>query len=189
MGNVFYTEPRFLDTFFDVMGDIILSTAAQQYGGFTIPEVDKIASYYAEKSYKYYYQDYMSIAESLGVSDKEELEDFADNHAMWKVERDFEQGWQGIEMKLNTVGSSRGDYPFITMTFGLATDPFGKMATTTFLKIHMRGEGKPGNRKPVLFPKLVFLYDEKLHGPGGINEDLFELGVECSSKTMYPDWL
>ena len=187
MGNVFYTEPRFLDTFFDVMGDIILSTAAQQYGGFTIPEVDKIASYYAEKSYKYYYQDYMSIAESLGVSDKEELEDFADNHAMWKVERDFEQGWQGIEMKLNTVGSSRGDYPFITMTFGLATDPFGKMATTTFLKIHMRGEGKPGNRKPVLFPKLVFLYDEKLHGPGGVNEDLFELGVKCSSKTMDPD--
>lgn len=189
MGNIYYTEPRFLDTFFDVLGDVILSTAAQQYGGFTIPEVDKIASYYAEKSYKYYYNDYMSIAESLGIKDKEELEDFADNHAMWKVERDYQQGWQGIEMKLNTVGSSRGDYPFITMTFGLATDPFGKLACITFLKIHMRGEGKPEHRKPVLFPKLVFLYDEKLHGPGCVNEDLFELGVECSSKTMYPDWL
>lgn len=189
MGNIFYTEPRFLDTFFDVMGDVILSTAAQQYGGFTVPEVDKIASYYAEKSYNYYYNDYMSIAESLGVTDKEELADFADSHAMWKVERDYQQGWQGIEMKLNTVGSSRGDYPFITMTFGLATDPFGKMACETLLKIHMRGEGKPGFRKPVLFPKLVFLYDEKLHGPGKINEDIFELGVECSRKTMYPDWL
>ena len=189
MGNVFYTEPRFLDTFFDVMGDVILSTAAQQYGGFTIPEVDKIASYYAEKSYNYYYNDYMSIAESLGITDKTELSDFADNHAMWKVERDYQQGWQGIEMKLNTVGSSRGDYPFITMTFGLSTDPFGKMACETLLKIHMRGEGKPGYRKPVLFPKLVFLYDEKLHGPGKCNEDLFELGVECSRKTMYPDWL
>lgn len=189
MGNLFYTEPRFLDTFFDVLGDIILATAAQQYGGFTVPEVDKIASYYAEKSYKYYYKDYMSIAESLDIKDKEELADFADNHAMWKVERDFEQGWQGIEMKLNTVGSSRGDYPFITITLGLATDPFGKLATTTALKIHMRGEGKPESRKPVLFPKIVFLYDEKLHGPDGINEDLFNLGIECSSKTMYPDWL
>lgn len=189
MGNIFYTEPRFLDTFFDVLGDIILATAAQQYGGFTIPEVDKVASYYAEKSYKYYYKDYMSIAESLGVSDKEELADFADNHAMWKVERDFEQGWQGIEMKLNTVGSSRGDYPFITITLGLATDPFGKLATTTALKIHKRGEGKPGRRKPVLFPKIVFLYDEKLHGVGGINEDLFNLGIDCSACTMYPDYL
>ena len=32
MGNVWYDEPNYLDTAFDVMGDIILSTAAQQYG-------------------------------------------------------------------------------------------------------------------------------------------------------------
>lgn len=32
MGNVWYNEPGSLDTAFDVMGDIILSTAAQQYG-------------------------------------------------------------------------------------------------------------------------------------------------------------
>lgn len=32
MGNVWYNEPNSLDTAFDVMGDIILSTAAQQYG-------------------------------------------------------------------------------------------------------------------------------------------------------------
>ena len=42
MGNVWYNEPKTLDTAFDVMGDIILSTAAQQYGGFTVPEVDKV---------------------------------------------------------------------------------------------------------------------------------------------------
>ena len=39
MGNVWYNEPKTLDTAFDVMGDIVLSTAAQQYGGFTVPEV------------------------------------------------------------------------------------------------------------------------------------------------------
>lgn len=32
MGNMWYNEPNYLDTAFDVMGDIILSTAAQQYG-------------------------------------------------------------------------------------------------------------------------------------------------------------
>lgn len=32
MGNLCYNEPNSLDTAFDVMGDIILSTAAQQYG-------------------------------------------------------------------------------------------------------------------------------------------------------------
>lgn len=75
------------------------------------------------------------------------------------------------------------------MTFGLATDRFGKMASKTFLRVHMTGEGKPGNKKPVLFPKLVFLYDKNLHGEGCINEDVFEAGIDCSCKTMYPDWL
>ena len=42
MGNVWYNEPKTLDTAFDVIGDIILSTAAQQYGGFTVPEMDKV---------------------------------------------------------------------------------------------------------------------------------------------------
>ena len=56
MGNVWYNEPNSLDTAFDVMGDIILSTAAQQYGGFTVPEVDKILEPYAEKSYQKYYK-------------------------------------------------------------------------------------------------------------------------------------
>lgn len=183
MGNVWYNEPKTLDTAFDVMGDIILATASQQYGGFTVPEVDKILSPYAEKSYKKYAAEYMEIRNQQTFTT--EVRDWA----MQKVRRDFEQGFQGIEMKLNTVGSSRGDYPFITMTFGLATDTFGKMAAITFLDVHENGQGKPGNKKPVLFPKLVFLYDENLHGEGCINEDVFEAGIQCSAKTMYPDWL
>ena len=181
MGNVWYNEPKTLDTAFDVLGDIILATASQQYGGFTVPEVDKILTPYAEKSFSKYVEEYRSIK---GYDDE-----YSEDYARGKVEREFEQGFQGIEMKLNTVGSSRGDYPFITMTFGLATDTFGRMASKTFLRVHMNGQGKPGNKKPVLFPKLVFLYDENLHGEGCVNEDVFEAGIECSAKTMYPDWL
>jgi ribonucleoside-triphosphate reductase len=197
MGNVWYNEPKTLDTAFDVMGDIILSTAAQQYGGFTVPEVDKILEPYAEKSYQKYYKEFFEVFDSDidGVyvdafSTSEHLiEEKACEYATNKVKRDFEQGWQGIEYKLNTVGSSRGDYPFVTMTFGLSTTKFGKMASITFLNVHKEGQGKAGNKKPVLFPKLVFLYDEKLHGPGKVNEDVFNAGIECSMKTMYPDWL
>ena len=57
------------------------------------------------------------------------------------------------------------------------------------MRVHQEGQGKKGYKKPVLFPKLVFLYDSRLHGEGCINEDVFEAGIECSSKTMYPDWL
>ena len=197
MGNVWYNEPKTLDTAFDVMGDIILSTAAQQYGGFTVPEVDKILAPYAEKSYQKYYKEFFEVFDSDidgvyvdALSTSEHLiEEKACEYATNKVKRDFEQGWQGIEYKLNTVGSSRGDYPFVTMTFGLSTTKFGKMASITFLNVHKEGQGKAGNKKPVLFPKLVFLYDENLHGPGKVNEDVFNAGIECSMKTMYPDWL
>lgn len=193
MGNVWYNEPNSLYTAFDVMGDIILSTAAQQYGGFTVPEVDKILSLYAEKSYKKYYEEYLTIADDIECEQPVEIHsDKAYEYASKKVQRDFEQGWQGIEYKLNTVGSSRGDYPFVTMTIGLATDRFGKMAAITLLNVHKEGQGKKGFKRPVLFPKIVFLYDKNLHGDGSEkypSADVFNAGISCSSKTMYPDWL
>lgn len=195
MGNIWYNEPNYLDTAFDVMGDIILSTAAQQYGGFTVPEVDKILEPYAEKSYEKYLNEYLAICEDIdGLIP--ELSDMrcekGSEYATEKVQRDFEQGWQGIEMKLNSVGSSRGDYPFVTMTLGLATSKFGKMAAISLLKVHSEGQGKNGFKRPVLFPKIVFLYDKNLHGDGSYkypSADVFNAGIDCSSKTMYPDWL
>ncbi len=185
MGNVWYNEPKSLDTAFDVMGDIILSTAAQQYGGFTVPEVDKVLAPYAEKSFEHYKKEFINFVDPSwsGVEEK------AVEYALTKVHRDFEQGWQGIEYKLNTVGSSRGDYPFVTVTLGLGTSYFEKEASITLLNVHKEGQGKPGHKKPVLFPKIVFLFDKNLHSPGCPNEDVFEAGLECSAKTMYPDWL
>ena len=185
MGNVWYNEPKTLDTAFDVIGDIILSTAAQQYGGFTVPEMDKVLAPYAEKSYKKYKEEFIKYADPLW----ENVEEHAVRYAQKKVRRDCDQGWQGIEYKLNTVGSSRGDYPFVTVTIGLGTQRFEKMCNISLLNVHKGGQGRPGNKKPVLFPKIVFLYDEKLHGVGGECEDVFEAGVACSAKTMYPDWL
>ena len=185
MGNVWNNEPKTLDTAFDVIGDIILSTAAQQYGGFTVPEMDKVLAPYAEKSYKKYKEEFIKYADPLWNGVEERAEEYAIN----KVRRDFDQGWQGIEYKLNTVGSSRGDYPFVTVTIGLGTQRFEKMCNISLLNVHKGGQGRPGNKKPVLFPKIVFLYDEKLHGVGGECEDVFEAGVACSAKTMYPDWL
>ncbi len=180
MGNIWYNEPKTLDTAFDVIGDIVLSAASQQYGGFTVPSVDYILEPYAEKSYKKYIEKYLK----LGI-DKEtaEAEAYAD------VCKEMEQGFQGWEYKFNTVASSRGDYPFITVTAGTATGRFAKLATITMLNVRRKGQGKAEHKKPVLFPKIVFLYDENLHGPGKELEDVFEAGVKCSAKTMYPDWL
>ncbi len=180
MGNLWYNEPKSLDVAFDVIGDIVMAAASQQYGGFTVAEVDKILAPYAEKTFERQNNKYICLGLSFEKAREAALAD---------VQKDFEQGFQGWEYKFNTVASSRGDYPFITVTAGLGTGIYEKMATMSMLKIRQGGQGKKECKKPVLFPKIVFLYDENLHGPGKINEDLFKAGVECSSKTMYPDWL
>lgn len=178
--------------------------------GFTVPQVDEVLKPYAELSYNKYYQEvYQSSLDDLNEEVEElkktrlinrELMDFrenriekiknkAHNQAMSRIRRDMEQGFQGWEYKFNTVASSRGDYPFITMTIGLGTSEFERMASIAMLNVRGGGQGKPGRKRPVLFPKIVFLYDEEIHGKGGICRDVYDAGIKCSSKAMYPDWL
>lgn len=193
MGNVWYNEPKTLDVAFDVISDVAISAAACQYGGFTIPECDKLLAPYAKKSYDKYYQEYMDIHDKIYPSQanilKCEAPVEANIYAMKKVRRDMDQGFQSWEYRFNTVGSSRGDYPFIAISFGLADDVFGQMATESCLAVRAGGQGADGHKKPVLFPKLTFLYDENLHGKGKELDYLFDCAIECSSKAMYPDFL
>ncbi len=75
MGNIWYNEPKTLDVAFDVIGDIVLSAASQQYGGFTVPEVDKILEPYAEKSYKRNLDKYIRLGVDGEAAEAEALAD------------------------------------------------------------------------------------------------------------------
>ena len=235
MGNLDYQEPKSLEVAFDLIGDVTLNAASSQYGGFTIPQVDKLFAPYAEKSYKKYYNEFLEIAcEAEASVDKicsekdnelivrwtdelaedefdhvgdygickkdsvnfnnvnESIDEFyrkADEYATNKVRRDFEQGFQSWEMKFNSVASSRGDYPFTAITFGLGTGKFETMCSSICMKVRAGGQGNEGHKHPVLFPKLSFFYDENLHGEGKELEWLFDEALNCSMKTMYPDFI
>ena len=104
MGNLDYQEPKTLDVAFDLIADVAINAAACQYGGFTISEVDKLLAPYAEKSYNNYLKEYYDIKPSATYEE-------ADEWAFNKTKREAEQGFQGWEMKFNSVASSRGDYP------------------------------------------------------------------------------
>lgn len=186
MGNLDYQEPKTLDVAFDLIGDIAMNMAACQYGGYSISEIDKLLAPYAEKSYHKYCKDYAKICALQQIN---VVEGYQHAYAMDKVERDFEQGFQGWEMKFNSVASSRGDYPFTSISFGLGTSLFETMASSVCLRVRKNGQGKNGFKHPVLFPKLSFFYDEELHGEGKELEWLFEEALDCSSKAMYPDYI
>lgn len=189
MGNLDYVEPKSLAVAFDLIGDVTLNAASSQYGGFTIPQIDKLLAPYAERSYQKYVEEYMDMAKENGVVDNGDLAEKADRYAEGKVMRDFEQGFQSWEMKFNSVASSRGDYPFTSVTFGIGTGRWETMCSSAAMRVRRNGQGKPGFRHPVLFPKLSFFYDEELHGEGKPLEWLFDEAIECSAHTMYPDFI
>lgn len=194
MANQWYNEPKSLDTAFDVIGDVVLSAASQQYGGFTVPQIDQVLYKYAKMSYDRYIDEAMSLYDDVLGGNKDsktvkKLEKKAKEYADKKIRRDFEQGFQGWEYKFNTVASSRGDYPFITLTFGLGTRDLERMASIEACKVRAEGQGKPGFKRMVLFPKLVFLEDKRIHGPRKVARDVYKAAIECSAKAMYPDWL
>ena len=185
MGNIWYNEPKSIDTACDVLGDIIMMSASMQYGGWST-RVDNLLARYVEKSYNRYCEE---ITEMLSEGGNQPDAAVIEKWAMKKTVRDLEQGIQGLEIKLNSVASSRGDYPFTTFALGLGTGKFERIVSEAVLRVRMGGQGRDGYRKPVLFPKLIFLYDEAVHGEGNELSDLFDLAIQCSSKCMYPDYL
>lgn len=200
MANQWYNEPKRLCSAAGVIGDVTLSSASQQYGGFTISQIDTVLEPYAEKTYNAYVDEALEGAkkaleltgtnwEDLSDEAKEKLQKNAEDVAWKKTAKDMESVFQEFEYKFNTVGSSRGDYPFITMTAGLGTSRFAKLAAITMFNVRKNGQGAEGKKKPVLFPKLVMLYTADLHGEGKPNRDVYEAALDCTSKCMYPDWL
>lgn len=181
MSNVKYTEPTSVLSALQVIGDITLVATAQQFGGFTLAEIDKVLLPYAKKTFQKAYDRYCEL--NCDGAFFEAWED---------LERELEQGFQSLELKLNTVPCSRGDFAFTTLTFGtwdIMMDDLDrdimKLIGEVILEARMKGHGG----KQVVFPKLVFLYDEDKIEADEDHRKLFEKAVECSSKCMYPDYL
>lgn len=191
MSNVKYTEPKSVLSALQVIGDITLVATAQQFGGFTIPEIDKILLPYCKKTLT------ASYDEGMAYSMKEKD---ANDYAWERMLRELEQGFQSLELKLNTVPCSRGDFAFTTLTFGQWSYPdevndcykFSedeKQILETICKVilHTRMKGHGG--KPVVFPKLVYLYDKDQIANDIHSQRVFDECIRCSCQCMYPDYL
>lgn len=124
--HIGYNEPKDVRTACNLISDITLNCAAQQYGGFTVPEIDSVLAPYARKSYNHYYREYIDIISPYQQTTSV-VEKNAHEYAISKTERDICQGFQGFEHTFNTVASSRGDYPFVTMTGGCEENEFGQL--------------------------------------------------------------
>ena len=154
--------------------------------GFTLAEIDKVLLPYVKKSWDKYWHTYKE--ECALDSDK------ANVLTEKAVIRELEQGFQSLELKLNTVPCSRGDFAFTTITFGqwdkdLPSEDKYWLKTIDSVILNTRKNGHGGHHKPVVFPKLVYLYDQDQIDNDIYSSQLFDLAVRTSSECMYPDYL
>ena len=177
------TQPNHLETALDLISDIILTASSQQYGGFTVPEIDTILAPYVKLGYEEYLEkfEHMSCAFKSREDYEKWVEDFVydilENACLNKYDH-----------RLNTINNSNGQTSFTTFTFGLNTTKEGRMVSKALLNARLRGLGV--NKVSAIFPKLVFLHRQDINGAeDSPNYDIKLLAVKCSMKNMYPDWL
>lgn len=184
LNGTVYAEPKHFDSAINVVGDVTLFASAQQFGGFTIPEIDTVLAKYAELSYKTNLRFCEENVQNILPDASELVKDMAYKMTI----REIEQGIQGFETKLNTVSNSLGQVPFVTVTFGLDTSTWGREIAKNLIKVREKGTGQ--KKTTAVFPKLVFLHRAEVNGnPGSPNFDIKQEAIQCSRTRLYPDYL
>ncbi|MGL5962679.1 MAG: anaerobic ribonucleoside-triphosphate reductase [Cetobacterium sp.] len=174
INGFFCKEPKNIVNAVGVLGDIIITASSAQYGGYSVREVDTTLSKYCKKSYEYW----VDIFKELGLEEQD-----VKNRAILNVKKELKDSLQGLEFQINTRESSRGDYPFITLTFGKDTEYWARVVSSTILEVRREGHGGKVKQK-MIFPKLVYIVRED-----GYNEDILEEAISTSVVSLYPDYI
>lgn len=177
LGSAQIESPKSIGVACAVTSQIIAQVASHQYGGTTIANIDKVLAPYVSKSYAKHMQDAIKYdIPNPSVYAKE------------KTEKDVLDGYQAIEYEINTLFSTNGQQPFVTLSFGMGKSWESRLIQQAILKVRIRGLGKDGIT-PV-FPKLVMFIEDGLNfKPQDPNYDIKKLAIECSSKRLYPDFI
>lgn len=174
INGYFCKEPKGITNAVGVMSDVLITIASAQYGGASLREVDTTLAPYCEKTYEYWCGEF----EDMGIPTKE-----IERMAMRQTMRELKDALQGFEFQLNTRESSRGDFPFTSISFGRDTSMWGKIIAKTILEVRREGHGEKVKQK-MIFPKLIMIIRED-----DANEDVLDDAILTSSVALYPDYI
>ncbi|XCB29066.1 anaerobic ribonucleoside-triphosphate reductase [Arcanobacterium hippocoleae] len=178
IGNARVESPKSINTATAQIAQIIANVASSQYGGCSVDRTDEVLAPYAELNY----------AKHLRDAQQWVAPELREDYCWEKTRKDIYDAMQSLEYEINTLYSSNGQTPFVTLGFGLGTSEFEREIQAAILRVRIRGIGK--DRHTAIFPKLVFGLREGVNlRPEDPNYDLKQLALECSTKRMYPDVL
>lgn len=176
-------KPHKFITACTITTQIITSVASSQYGGCSIT-LTALAPFVRD-SYNIYYNKYIN----RGIEEEKSKE-----YAMQDLKKEIEDGVQTFNYQINSMSTTNGQAPFITVFMYLGeTDEYKDelaMIIEEFLNQRIKGmKNRKGIYVTQAFPKLIYALEED-----NIHEDskywyLTELSAKCSAKRLVPDYI
>lgn len=186
MNGKMLETPKSFQVACTVTTQIIAAVASNQYGGQSV-EIKHLGKYLRVSRDKI-----MKRVKKVltGKVDKEVIEDLVAQ----ELKKELANGVQTIQYQINTLMTTNGQSPFVTLFLNLEKDdPYieeNAMIIEEIIKQRYEGiKNEKGVYITPAFPKLVYVLDEHNCLKGGKYDYLTKLAVKCSSKRLYPDYI
>ena len=186
MNGKMIESPKSFQVACTVTTQIIAAVASNQYGGQSV-EVKHLGKYLRKSRDKFA----KKINEKYkGKVDKKIIDSMVED----RVKEELAAGVQTIQYQINTLMTTNGQAPFVTLFLNLEKDdPYIEENAMIIEEIiRQRYEGIKNEKGVYItpaFPKLVYVLDEHNCLKGGKYDYLTKLAVKCSSKRLYPDYI
>ena len=186
MNGKMIESPKSFQVACTVTTQIIAAVASNQYGGQSVDLIH--LGKYLRKSYNKFKSEIEN--KYKGKIDQEYIEDIV----LDRLKAELKAGVQTIQYQINTLMTTNGQSPFVTLFLHLEKDdPYIKenaMIIEEVLRQRYEGiKNEAGVYITPAFPKLVYVLDDFNCLKGGEYDYLTKLAVKCSSKRMYPDYI
>ena len=186
MNGKMIESPKSFQVACTVMTQIIASVASNQYGGQSV-DVSHLGKY-LRKSYDKFKKAITAECGDAGTPD------LIERLTRDRLKDELKSGVQTIQYQINTLMTTNGQSPFVTLFLNLKEDDEyaeeNAMIVEEILRQRLEGiKNEAGVYVTPAFPKLVYVLDECNCLKGGKYDYITELAVKCSAKRMYPDYI
>ena len=176
-------SPKSFQVACTVMTQIVAQVASSQFGGQSIA-IKHLGKYLKKSEDKYF-----NMLKDV-ITDIDQLNKTVDI----LLQKELESGVQTIQYQINTLMTTNGQSPFLTLFLELdKNDKYIKYTSKIIEEIIKQRILGIKNEKGVYttpsFPKLVYVLDEWNCLEGGEYDYITELACECSARRMYPDYI
>lgn len=185
INNKLIEEPKSFQVACIVLGNIISVIGGQQYGGQSVNI--KHLGKYLKKSEEKIVKKFTSVRDKLSQND-------IDGLVQEELQKELSNGIQTLQYQINTLYSSAGQTPFVTLFLEIDEKdeylPYTVRVIDEIISQRIQGlKNRDGVYTTIAFPKLVYVLDHHNSLQGGKYDYITEKCVQCNIKRIMPDYI